>query len=263
MEWKGKYGPWALVTGASSGLGAEFVRQLSAKGLNVVLVARRQERMQELAAEVQEAYTTQTRILPVDLTSPGACEQVAEQVSDLEMGLLVNNAGYGMLGAYTSLDSDGQAKMTVLNCVVPVMLTNHFLPPMVSRGRGGLIFLGSSAAFQATPYFATYGATKAFNLMLGEALRIEYRKAGVDSLAVCPGFTRTEFADVANVQDAGAFRVSTPPVVVRLALDSLGRKPFVMPGLTNKVGRFLTRLLPRSASSAIAGAALKGRAKDQ
>ena len=261
MKWTEKYGPWALVTGASSGLGAEFVKQLAERGLNVILVARREARMQQVAEEARETSGIETRILCADLTAEGACERVADQTAHLEVGLLVNNAGYGMSGAYTDLDTAGQAKMTVLNCVVPVMLTNHFLPLMISRERGGLIFLGSTAAFQPTPYFATYGATKAFNLMLGEALRVECRKSGVDSLALCPGFTKTEFGEVANIQDAGAFRESTPPVVVRSALNALGRKAFVMPGLSNKTGRFLNRVLPRSVASAMAGAALKGRTK--
>ncbi len=259
MDWNLKYGPWALVTGASSGLGAEFVRQLSARGLNIVLVARREDRMRELAAEVQEANGVQTRVLPIDLTAPGACEKVVEQVNDLEVGLLVNNAGFGMSGAYCDLDGERQALMTGLNCVVPVIITNGLLPPMMERGRGGIIFLASTAAYQGTPYLATYGATKAFNLMMGESLWLECRKAGVDSLALSPGFTKTEFCDVAGIKDAGAFRESTPPKVVSAALKALGHKPSIMQGLTNKIGAFSARFLPRRAVLAITGAALKGR----
>ena len=259
MEWKEKYGPWALVTGASSGLGAEFARQLSARGLSLVMVARREDRMQEIAGEIQSAHGVQTRILPLDLTAPDACARVADQVRDLEVGLLVNNAGYGMSGAYANLDPDRQGRMAVLNCVVPTLLTSSLLPTMLSRGRGGLIFLASTAAYQPTPYLAAYGASKAYNLMLGESLWLEYREAGIDSLALSPGFTQTEFSHVADIQNAGAFRQATPPAVVAAALNALGHRPSVMPGLSNKVGAFLTRLLPRRIVLSVTGAALKGR----
>ena len=259
MEWKTKYGPWALVTGASSGLGVEFVTQLAERGLNIVLVARRKDRMDALAQQVRETHGVDTRVVSVDLTTEDACRQVAEKTSDLEVGLLVNNAGYGLSGAYGDLDPQRQANMTVLNCVVPVLLTSHYLPAMVDKGRGGLIFLASTAAYQPTPFLSTYGATKAFNLMLGESLWHEYRNVGVDSLALSPGFTRTEFTQVANIQDAGAFREATPDAVVAVALQKLGREPSVVHGLTNKIFAFFVRILPRRTVMSITGAALKGR----
>ena len=160
MKWHEKYGPWALVTGASSGLGAEFVRQLAARGLNVILVARRKQNMDALADQVRKAHPVRTRVIPVDLTAEGGCNRVIEGTQDLEIGLLINNAGYGMSGEYHALDPDRQVNMTVLNCVVPVLLTNHYLPLMLDRGRGGLIFLAPTAAYQPTPYLSTYGATK-------------------------------------------------------------------------------------------------------
>ena len=261
MQWKEKYGPWALVTGASSGLGAEFVRQLAAKGLNTVLVARRRERMEDLAAHVQEIHAVRTRIIPVDLTGGGACARVIEQTSDLEVGLLINNAGFGISGAYHACDPDRQVNMTVLNCVIPVLLTNHYLPPMLKRERGGLIFLASTAAYQPTPYLATYGATKAFNLMLGEGLWKECRKQGVDSLALSPGFTGTEFSQVANVKNIGPFREADPSSVVETALNSLGRRPSVVHGLANKILTFAGRLATRRIALAISAAMLKGRSQ--
>ncbi len=259
MEWDERYGPWALITGASSGLGAEFVRQLAAKGLNCALVARRRNRMEALVEDLRQTHAVQTRVIPVDLTEPDACRTVAEQTGDLDVGLLVNNAGYGMSGVYYDLDPERQAKMTVLNCVIPVMLTNHYLPKMLERGHGGLIFLASTAGYQACPYFATYGATKAFNLMLGEALWVECRSLGVDSLALSPGFTKTEFSDVANVKDAGPFREATAHAVVAAALRGLGRRGSLIHGLLNKALNFTGRLLPRRAVTAITSAALKGR----
>ncbi len=259
MQWHEKYGPWALVTGASSGLGAEFVKQLAARGLNVALVARRAERMEALADGVERAHGVQTRVVPADLTGHNTCCLVGDQTSDLEIGLLINNAGFGLSGAHADLDPDRVVNMTVLNCVVPVLLTNHYLPLMLKRGRGGLIFLASTAAYQATPYLGVYGATKAFNLLMGESLWKEYRARGVDCLALSPGFTRTEFTRVAHIKDASGFREATPDAVVSLALKKLGRKPSVIHGLTNKMLNFTGRFIPRRTAIAVTSAMLKGR----
>lgn len=259
MQWHEKYGPWALVTGASSGLGAEFVRQLAARGLNVVLVARREQEMEALADDVRQSHAVKTRIVPADLTGPDACCSIGDRTDDLEIGLLVNNAGFGLSGAYADLDPDRMVNMTVLNCVVPVLLTNHFLPLMLERGRGGLIFLASTAAYQATPYLGVYGATKAFNLLMGESLWKEYRKGGIDSLALSPGFTRTEFTSVAQMKDASGLREAAPDAVVALALRKLGKKPSVIHGLANRMLNFTGRLLPRRAAIAVTSAMLKGR----
>ena len=256
-----KYGPWALVTGASAGLGAEYSRQLAAKGLNIVLVARRKDRLETLASEIESAHGVETRIVIADLTEDGQCRQVIEGTADLEVGLLVNNAGYGMSGYYHQLDPEGQVKMTVLNCVVPVLLTNHYLPKMIERSRGGLIFLASTAGYQACASFGTYGATKAFNLMLGESLWKECKGTGVDSLAVSPGFTKTEFTDVAKIKDAGMFRVATAEGVVSASLRNLGKRPSFVHGWLNKMLNFTVRISPRRVVIAITHAMLKGRSE--
>ena len=261
MLWHEKYGPWALVTGASSGLGAEFARQLAARGLNTILVARRQDRMEALAAEIQQTWRVHTRIISVDLTADGACKRVAEQTEDLEIGLLINNAGYGLYGAYQDQDPDRLVNMTVLNCVVPVLLTNIYLPRMLERGRGGLIFLASTSAYQATPYLGAYGATKAFNLMLGESIWQECKKTGVDSFALSPGFTNTEFTDVAKIQGTGPFLAATPSGVVSFALKNLGKKPSGVHGLINKFLSFSGRFMPRRVVIAITSLLLKNRAQ--
>ncbi len=263
MTFAERYGPWGLVTGASSGIGAEFARQLAGRGLNVVLVARRQDRLQQVSQEVESSSGVGTRIIVSDLTAKDGCRHVIEETANLDIGLLVNNAGYGMSGHYHQLDADRQVQMTVLNCVVPILLTNHYLPALKERGHGGLIFLASLAGYQATASFATYGATKAFNLMVGEALWKECREFGVDALAVSPGFTRTEFTDVANIRDAGLYRTSSPDSVVRAALRNLGRKPSFVHNPMNKVLAFSSRLLPRRAVIAITHASLRGRSKQE
>lgn len=239
-----RYGPWALVTGASSGLGAEYARQLAAAGLNVVLVARRAERLREVAAEV-EGHGVEARVVAEDLTDDGACSRVAGAVADLEIGLLVNNAGFGLMGRWDDLDADAQVDMTVLNCVVPVRLTNLFLPQMLERRRGGLIFLASLAAHQSCPYFTVYAATKAFNLFIGEGLQQELKGTGVDSLAVCPGVTRTEFLDNAGMSTMGGVRLATADSVVADSLRHLGRRASFVHGWINRAVALTSKMLPR------------------
>ena len=260
MTWDERYGPWALVTGASSGIGAEFVRQIASRGLNVILVARRKDRMDDLARSVETGYGIATRVLDIDLLAPDAVACVQQGAAGLDIGLLVNNAGFGLSGTFANQDARRQADMILLNCLLPVQLTQSFLPAMIERGRGGLIFQASTAAYQATPYLSAYGATKAFNLMLGESLSKEYREAGVDSLSLSPGFTSTEFADVADIDNAGLFRVATADAVVRAGLGAMGRKSSIVHGWLNKALTFSTRLLPRQVATAITAAALKGRA---
>ncbi len=259
LKWSRKYGPWALVTGASAGLGADFVRQLACGGLNIVLVARRLERLEALAQEVRGAYGIDTRVIAVDLTERGGCRRVWEQTQDLEVGLLVNNAGFGMSGEYADLDSNLQVQMTVLNCVVPVLLTNHFLPPMLTRRRGGIIFLASTAAYQSTPTFSVYGSTKAFNLMLGESLWRECKKKGVDCLALSPGYTKTEFAEVAGMSGTGGLREGASEDVVAWGLSKLGKKGSTVHGLLNFLLIATVRIMPRRVVSAITYAMLNAR----
>ena len=258
-HWQTQYGPWALITGASAGLGAEFARQLAARGLHIALVARRKDRLDALAEQLQTSHGIQTRTIAEDLTADGACARVASAVSDLDIGLLINNAGFGLSGYYHALDPERQAQMAVLNCVVPVLLTSHFLPPMRARKRGGIIFLASTAAYQACPTFAVYGATKAFNLMLGEALAREYKQSGVDVLSLSPGFTHTEFSDVARIKAAGALRQATSEAVVAHGLTALGKKSSTVHGWLNKISAFATRLLPRRTVINLAYHALKNR----
>ena len=258
-----KYGPWALVTGASSGLGAEYCRQLAAEKMNIVLVARRQDRLEVLANAIETEHGIETRIIAADLTADGECARLCSETDDLEIGLLVNNAGYAMAGDYHLLDSDRQVNMTVLNCVVPVLLTNHYLPRMIERKRGGMIFLASTASYQPTASMGTYGATKAFNLMLGESLWKECQPHGIDSLAVSPGFTRTEFNDVAQITNTGSFRVATADSVVAASLRKLGHGPSFVHGWLNKFLTFTVRISPRRAVIAITHAMLKGRSENR
>jgi|TARA_Y100000310_G_scaffold339184_1_gene431100 hypothetical protein len=246
VEWQDRYGPWALVTGASSGIGAEFCRQLAAKGLNIILVARREDRLSQVAAEIEHNYAVETLTVVQDLAAGDATARVLSNVGERQIGVLVNNAGFGLVGRFHELDRHRHSEMVRLNCIVPVEITQAYLPQMVSLGRGAIIFLASTAAYQATPYFSLYGATKVFNRFLGEALWEEYRASGIDVMALSPGYTDTEFQKVAGMGDRsyGVGSV-TSEEVVSTALNALGRVPSVIHGRQNRFLAFVQRFLPR------------------
>ncbi len=206
--------------------------------MDVVLVARRRDRLEQLAAELAAEHHVRALALALDLTKPDAGDWLAQQTaeSDMKVGLLVNNAGFGAYGAFADLDCDVQMRMVDLNCRVPVSLTHSFLPGMLQRGRGGIVFVASIAGFQPTPFLTTYGATKAFDLMLAEALWAELEPRGIEVLALCPGFVRTEFQQVAgsgHLSFPGS--VLSPEQVVASALEALGSGPSHVPGFANKL----------------------------
>jgi short-subunit dehydrogenase len=235
-----RYGEWAVVTGASSGIGAAFARALAREGVSVVLVARREERLRELAAELAVA----TRVVAVDLAAAGGPERLHQAIADLEIAILVNNAGFGLAGRFDGQDAERLREMVALNCSAPLWLTSRLLPPMRERGRGAVIFTGSMAAKQPLPLHAAYAATKAFDEFLGEALWAETRGSGVDVLVVEPGSTETEFQTVAGeVPHAG----QSPAEVAAIALEALGQQPSVATRWLHWLrGNAGMRLLPRS-----------------
>ena len=237
------YGDWALVTGASAGIGTVFARRLAAQGLNVVLVARRADRLEKLAAELQAQHKVQTRVVPEDLERDDAAERVADRVRDLEIGVLVNNAGFSQVGRFDRVARDKILGMIRVNCLAVAALTHAFLPAMRVRKRGAIIIVSSVAGYVPLGLAATYGATKAFDLMLAEALWAENRGTGIDVLALSPGPVDTEFQTVAGeTPHPGA----TPESVVETAFASLGRKPSVVAGGFNKARAWSTRLAPRA-----------------
>jgi len=254
-----RYGPWALVTGASSGIGEELARQLAARGLSLVLVARRRDRLEQLAQALTGAHAIEVRVVELDLVREDACARLREATAGLEIGLLVNNAGFGNKGPFLALDVDEQKRMVALNCRVPVELTHAFVPPMVARGRGGVIVVASTAAFQGLPGSSLYGATKGFDLLLGEGLHEELRGSHVDVLTLCPGPTDTEGPRRTGVNPdqlpAGVMMPVAP--VVAAALAGLGRRSIVIPGFRNRLAVFLVRLVPRWLAARIAGALIR------
>lgn len=243
----------ALVTGASAGLGVDFARQLSARGHRLVLVARRRDRLEALAAELGN-----TRAVALDLGAPGAA---AALMADLaahgeQVELLVNNAGFGLAGPFAELDGPRQRQMIDLNCGALAELAHAVLPAMIARKSGAILNVASSAAFQPGPGMAVYFATKAFVLSFSEALHEEVRRHGVTVTALCPGPTATEFGAVAGWGgNALIDKISARSAdVVRAGLAALDRRKAVMiPGLANKAGAQGHRLLPRAWLRRIAG----------
>ena len=242
-----RFGGAALITGASAGIGAAFARHLAAAKMDLLLVARRRDRLEEMSRELSAKHAIRVVPIDVDLAAPGATEILATKVegSGLDVGLLVASAGFGTYGPFVEIDAATEARMVDLNCRVVVEHCHAFLPPMVARGRGGVILLASTAAYQPCPYWATYGATKAFNLMLGEALWAELSPKGIEVLALSPGYTRTEFQQAAHI-DFGVGPELDVDDVVRGALSSLGKRPSTIPGNVNWLMAFSSRLVPRS-----------------
>ena len=249
-----RYGPWALVTGASSGIGEEFARQLAARGLSLVLAARRKDRLEVLARGLVRDHGVEVRVVAVDLARRDFLPAIEEAVQDVEVGLLVNNAGFGDKGRFLDSDIEKQLEMLDVNCRASLVLAHAFGRRMAARHRGGIIFTSSTAAFQGTPYTSHYAATKGWGLQLAEGLACELRGEGIDVLALCPGPTDTEGPRRTGVDPAKipVKMMATAPVVAA-ALKGLGKKAIVIPGVVNNLAYAAVRLTPRSFASETAG----------
>lgn len=247
--------PTALITGASSGIGAAFARQLATRQTNLVLVARNEAKLQQLAQELQSQFQIQVEVLIQDLTVPGAATTVFEAVTqkNLTIDLLINNAGFGDYGPFAQSSRQRQLEMIQLNIMALVDLTHQFLP-VIQQRRGSIINLASTAAFQPMPYLSVYAATKAFVLSFSEALWAENQQYGVKVLAVCPGPTETGFFIEANFPESfskgSESKVQTSPSeVVSEALKALeaDQPNVVTGGLPNQLLVNVSRFLPREA----------------
>ena len=242
----------ALITGASSGLGAEFARLFAADHFDLVLVARRRGRLKALAAEREAAHGIEAHVIVADLSDPGGVAQVVGEVERLGLAIayLINNAGFGARGPFLASDQARQLAMVSLNIAAPLALTRAFLPAMVTRGRGRILMVSSGAGFVPGPYMATYHASKAFLNSFGEALSAELRKTGVTLTVSCPGRTQTEFAVAAGERLGYLGRLGRAPAaaVAREAYEALmAGRPLIVHGRANRVGIALLRLAPRSA----------------
>lgn len=228
-----KYGPWALVTGASAGIGTAFTQLAAARGLNVAMVARREDALDRLADDLRERFDVDTRTIVADLTTNDGIQSVIRETSALEVGLLINNAGREDSGYFLETPIDKALDTLDLNCRAPLQLTHHFAGMMARRGKGGVIFMASIVSFQGVPYIANYAATKAYDLILAESLGAELKHQNIDTLAVTPGFTRTELSPEADFRGLPIQPLS-PTSVAAHALKSLGRRRLSIPGGINK-----------------------------
>ena len=237
-----KYGPWAVVAGASEGLGAAFATALAARGLNLILIARRAEALETVAAGVRG--TVEVRTLPFDLARADLATALGELATTHEIGLGVYNAAFAPIGPFAGRPVDDLARVVDVNVRGPLMFARALAPAMVTRGRGGIVLMSSLAGDVGAPRIATYAASKAFNTVLGQGLWREFRDAGVDVLACSAGAIRTPGFAAASGKDAPG--TLDADVVATRTLDALGRGPSIVPGAVNKVARFvLGRLLPR------------------
>jgi hypothetical protein len=243
-----RYGAWAVVTGASSGIGAEFARQLAAEGMNLFLVARREDRLAALAEELERDHGIETGYVRLDVTAPDAAEALAVATAGLDVGLVVNNSGGGRPGTFVRSTSADQLDITDLNFRAPTAITHAFLDRLRSREHSGIVFVSSIIGYGSAPYIGIYGASKAAIRQFGYALGRELEGDGVDVLVLSPGPTRTELAD--GLMGDKSDRAMDPARVIREALRGRGRKREVVPGLFNKamVGT-TSRLLPSAVAA--------------
>ncbi|MDA2919055.1 SDR family NAD(P)-dependent oxidoreductase [Desulfobacterota bacterium AH_259_B03_O07] len=241
-SFKQKYGPWALVTGASSGLGAEFAKQLAAERINIVLVARREDRLRALAEELKKNSSVDSRVVSADLSQDDFLGRINEATTGLEINLLVNNAGSVLSDHFLSHDIQSELDILYLNSRAPMILTHHFGKLMKSREKGGIIFVASVVGLAGIPGWTNYASTKGQNLLFAEGLGGELKQDGVDVLALAPAFIRSEFMELTSF---GKFMSLPVDRVVRVALKNLGKKRVVTPGLIHKLIAFSTRLQPR------------------
>lgn len=243
----------ALITGASSGIGEEFARDLAAKKTDLVLVARSQDKLEKLAKELSNQYQVKVEIIVQDLTEVAAGQRVLEQVQEkgLIIDLLINNAGFGDYGAFCDRSLSKQMAMIQLNISALVELTGLFLPQMQQKGSGAIINISSIAGFQPIPYLSVYAATKAFVLSFSEALWAENKDLGVKILAVCPGPTESEFYKEADFPDSATglngMSMTTTEKVVQETFKALDKEQshVVTGGFANQVVVNLPRLIPR------------------
>jgi len=247
---RNSYGSWAVITGASSGIGLALAKQTASSGLNVVLVARSQAKLDLLAQEMNEAHGVQTRVITADLGTMEGITAVKNQTHNLDIGLLIASAGFGTSGEFLDGKIEEEIAMLNVNCRALMMLTQHFGRQFADKGRGGIILLSSIVGFQGMPNAAHYAATKAYVQTLSEALNVELKSKGVDVLAAAPGPTNSGFASRADMQMGASLN---PEDLARPILNALGKRATTLPGFLSKFLVYVMAPLPRAIRIRIMG----------
>lgn len=237
-----RYGPWAVVTGASSGIGHEIANQLAEAGLNLILVARRESLLTQLAKDLSAQHGVAVRVLAADLSQQEAVSKVAADTRDIDVGLFVAAAGFGTSGKFLEASAEQELDMLNVNCRALMLQSLHFGQRFAARGRGGIILMSSIVGFQGMPNAAHYAATKAYVHALAEALHVELAPMNVDVLASTPGPTHSGFAARANMKMGAALE---PTKVAQSTLNALGKRAVVLPGVLSKVLTYSLAPLPR------------------
>jgi hypothetical protein len=254
----------ALVTGASSGIGAALAEVLAERKMDLIITARRGDRLEALRDTLIQAHGVTVDIIPHDLCAPGGAEALHEKVKglDKEIGVLINNAGFGMYGNSWDLDHDRIKQMIALNVSALTTLTHLYCAEMVTRGHGRILQVSSIGAYQPTPLYAVYSATKAYVLSMSQAMNRELRGTGVSITTICPGLTESEFHEVAahiKPKSLDRMTMSSRDVAEIGVKAMLKGKAVVTPGLVNKMTAFMVKLIPRSAATWMAGLLMQGK----
>ncbi|MEM9022176.1 MAG: SDR family oxidoreductase [Bacteroidota bacterium] len=239
---RNRYGTWAVITGASSGIGRELANLLATAEFNLVLVARSQDALEALAKSLSSAHGIDVVVIQADLSREESWQKVTTETDRLDVGLFIASAGFGTSGTFGATDLDTELNMLAVNCQALFAHTHHFVRKFKERGRGGIILLSSMVGFQGVPYAAHYAATKAYVQSLGEALAVELKQHGIDVLAAAPGPVNTGFEGRAGMNLGNAM---SPVQVALPILKALGRRGTVLPGFLTKFLVTALRTVPR------------------
>jgi short-subunit dehydrogenase len=256
-EFLQRFGPTALITGASSGIGEAFAVLLARGGFDLVLAARRTDKLDALAARLRAHEGVNVVVCQVDLSNAQAIDTIAEDCEDRDIGLLVSNAGFGMKGPHQDNDPITLRNMINVNCVAPTLLTQHFIPKLLDRGRGGIIITSSVESLMGFPYSAPYAASKAFASSLGEGLWGELHPSGVDVLALCPGSTDTETHSLQGIDSSKLEGMMSAEAVAQEALDNIQNGPVFISGAANREMFSAVTAMPRREALLMMGENMK------
>ncbi|MCX2975415.1 SDR family NAD(P)-dependent oxidoreductase [Halieaceae bacterium IMCC8485] len=264
-EFVSKYGPWALVTGSAEGLGASFAEELAKLQLNLLLLDKQQETLETTAEKLRQQYAVEVKTQVVDLSDTNYLDKALAAIGGQEIGLFVSNAAFGQVGPFADTAIDMHLKSIQVNITAPMQITYMLGRKMLERGRGGVILIASDAAYHGTPFVGQYSATKAYNLVLGEALWYEWGKQGVDVLSFAPGPTNTPGLRRSNPklkENKKVKGVMLPADTARAALSALGKKASARPSLRTAIDTFImSRLLNRGAAVRILGEKISSNLK--